>query len=61
MKMTKYVHCTVVETRVGGRMTSEDVETLDGDPCPQHNNLKKAYQIQAARCVNGPSIVDFRA
>jgi hypothetical protein len=61
MKMTKYVHCTVVETRVGGQMTSEDAETPEGGPCPQSKNLKNAYQMRMNCYFHKPTTLDFRA
>ena len=59
MKMTKYVHCTVVETRVGGQII-EDPETSDGDPYPRCKIQNNAYQMRPS-CYHNPTIIDFRA
>ena len=61
MKMTKYVHCTVVETHVCERMPSENAETPDADPYPQSRNLNNAYQMRSNCHSYGLTTVDFRA
>ena len=60
MKMAKYVHCTVVETRVCGGVPSEDAETPDGDPYPRSGITNNAYQIRPS-CFHNPTTMDFRA
>ncbi|RKY10022.1 MAG: hypothetical protein DRP56_01800 [Planctomycetota bacterium] len=61
MKMAKYVHCTVVETRVCGRIPSNDTEAPDADPYPQSRNLNNAYQMQSNCYFHSPTTLDFRA
>jgi hypothetical protein len=59
MKMTKYVHCTVVETRVDGKIMNENPETPE--PCPQSKRLRNAYQIRVNGHFHNPATLDFRA
>ena len=60
MKMVKYVHCTVVETRVCGRVQSEKTETLDSKPYPQPGIPNNAYQMRP-NCDHKPTAIDYRA
>ena len=61
MKMVKYVHCTVVKTRVCGQMSSEDAEPSEANPNPQREHLKNAYQMRVNCYSYGPATLDFRA
>ncbi|MHC4291136.1 MAG: hypothetical protein ACYTEU_04475 [Planctomycetota bacterium] len=58
--MTKYVHCTVVETRVCGRIQTEKTETLDSAPCPRRGIPNNAYQMRPSY-YHSPTTLDFRA
>jgi len=61
MKMVKYVHCTVVETRACGQMSSEGAEPSEADPNPRRKHLKNAYQMRVNCYFYGPATLDFRA
>jgi hypothetical protein len=60
MKMIKYVHCIVVETRVCERIQSEDTETLDGEPYPRHGIPNNTYQMQSNCHFQKSTTMNFR-
>ncbi|OQY06008.1 MAG: hypothetical protein B6I25_04805 [Planctomycetales bacterium 4572_13] len=61
MKMTKYVHCTVVETRVYGWVRSENAKASEAEPNPRREHLRNTYQMRPTCYFHSPAMMDFRA
>lgn len=63
--MTKFVHCTVVKTRVFGRVVHEDnrpqQEQADPNPGPTYKSFKGTYRKEPDSTFIRPTILDLKA